>query len=674
MKDDFSTKIKSAGAGVQSFASGAASAVQKVDKAFSGLATVAGAIGVSLSLGAATTEIINLDDKMNALGVQANASAEKINDLKTKIFETAGAPDIKLNTGDLTDALDSVIERTGDMKFAEDNLKSMAQAIRATGASGADIGGLYAEFQKMGLSAQDAAISLDTLTLQGKEGAFTLQNLATLGPRTINAYTATGRSGSDALREMGAALQVIRMGTGSSEQAATAFEAVMRNLTSPDKQAKLRQIGVTVKDQEGNFRSVTEIMQDIVTMSNGNTEVLGQVFDSEAMRAFNYAIGEYKRTGAVTSLQKFNDMLGDGSTIQSDAARRASTLKANVTGLQTAFVKFADSNLTAPLQKVTEALNKLAEDPVAFERIFKGIAVGLGAIAAVKGLAGIMNLVSGLKSLKGGKIQLGASAAGGNGMPVYVTNWGGTPGASPLPSSGSAGSVEIGKTPTGQKAGTPLSPGAGGTTVQRMSGAASQAWQSVTTSQKAMAGAAAGIGAAMVAIPQMVGELSAIKNNDTLSSHDKTVQKGGAIGDAAGTVVGATVGGAAGIAAGAAAGAAIGSIIPGLGTIVGGLVGAGVGALGGYLGGKAGRGLGKMIGGAVAGKDDVAHIAASDLPESIKSRDEKEFRGNVLSGNAELKTAITIEDKTIRAVQTVSGNSTPFSINTGSTAVARSMY
>ena len=115
-----------------------------------------------------------------------------------------------------------------------------------------------------------------------------MKDLAALGPRTIAAYTATGRSGAKALIEMGAALQVIRRGTGSSEQAATAFEAVMRNLTSPDKQQKLRSLGVSVRDSlTGEFRPITELMTEIVEKSGGSLETLGTIFDAEAVRAFN---------------------------------------------------------------------------------------------------------------------------------------------------------------------------------------------------------------------------------------------------------------------------------------------------------------------------------------------------------------------------------------------------
>ena len=442
LKDQFSQGIKSAGAGVEAFASKAATAIKAVDKTFSGLKTAAGALGVSLSVGSAAKEIIDLDAKMTAFGVTMNMSAERVNALKQSIFDTATAKDVKIGTDELVSAVDSIAERTGDAEFIEKNIKNIGIAIRATGAAGSDIGGLYSEIEKMGLSAEDAATAVSTLAVQGNNGAFVMKDLAALGPRTIAAYTATGRSGAKALIEMGAALQVIRRGTGSSEQAATAFEAVMRNLTSPDKQQKLRSLGVSVRDSlTGEFRPITELMTEIVEKSGGSLETLGTIFDAEAVRAFNSAIGEFKKTGVVSSFKEFNGMLDDGSYLEGAAAKNAGNLATNLKNVQTAFVKFVNSDPVGVLGKINSLLNYLGENPERFNKVFTAIAAGIGAIAAVKGAARVIDLVNGIKTLKsGGNINIGSSV-GGSGMPVYVTNWGGQAGSSPMPSAGAAGTA-----------------------------------------------------------------------------------------------------------------------------------------------------------------------------------------------------------------------------------------
>lgn len=611
LKDRFSQGIKSAGSGVEAFASRAASAIQGVDKAFSGLGTAMGAIGVSLSVGAATKEIIELDNRLTRIGLTADASAEQVSELKQRVFEAATDSSIKIDTTSINDALDVVMTKTGDLKYAEDNIRNIAIAIQATGEQGASIGSVFAEFQKFGYTAEQITQLMDDMVKQGDQGAFTFGEFAKAGSAVISAYSPIGTAPED-IKKANAAMQIIMKGTKSAEIAVTALGSAMSELSSPDKQQKLMAIGVRVRDESGKFRDFNDIMADLLKVSDkvGNTDFLGNIFGQTSMQAIRAYSNFYE-----DMYPKLMDLGDTTGAMENKSATMANTLAANLQQVQTAFVRFADSKLTEPLEKLTDLLNKLAEDPEAFNRIFTGIAVGIGSIAAVKGLSSVINIVSSIESLKkggGANINIGSNL-GGAGMPVYVTNWGGKAGASPFPDTETALKQQpLGKTPTRQAAGTPLNAGSQGNTLQKMGGAASQAVKGLSGKQLAAGGAAAGIGAALVAIPKAVNEVSEINADETLSKKEKSTKKGGAIGDAAGTVIGATAGGVAGIAAGAAVGAAVGSVVPVLGTAVGALVGAGIGALGGWLGGKAGRAIGEGIGSAVADDD------AEPSPEPLK--------------------------------------------------------
>lgn len=688
LKDKFSQGIKDAGGTVQKFASSAASAIQGIDKAFSGLGTAAGALGVSLSVGAATKEIIQLDNRLTRIGLTADASAEQVNALKQKVFEAASDSKIKIDTTSINDALDVVMTKTGDLKYTEDNIRNIAIAIQATGEQGASIGSVFAEFQKFGYTADQISKLMDDMVKQGDQGAFTFGEFAKAGSAVISAYSPIGTAPDD-IKRANAAMQIIMMGTKNAEIAVTALGSAMSELSSPDKQAKLMAIGVRVRDESGKFRDFNDIMADLLKVSEkvGNTDFLGNIFGQTTMQAIR-AYGNFYED----MYPKLMDLGDTTGAMENKSAAMADTLAANLQQVQTAFVRFADAKLTEPLEKLTDLLNKLAEDPDAFNRVFTGIAVGIGSIAAVKGLAGVMNIVSSIASLKkgGGNISVGSNV-GGAGMPVYVTNWGGKAGASPLPSAGAAGKQPVGKTPTGQPAGTPLNSGSQGNTFQKMGGAASHALRNTTKTQMAMGGAAAGVGAALVAIPNAISEVSQINADETLSKKEKSTMKGGAIGDAAGTVVGATVGGAAGIAAGAAAGAAIGSIVPGLGTAVGALVGAGIGALGGWLGGKAGRAIGEGIGSAVAGsgEEQLSETLASRLPENVIPANElpgeitrqhitgsPQFTGMnaELSGAADVNLNLTLTDtRTVFSAETSRNTVRNIRVNTGSAVEARNM-
>jgi len=391
------------------------------------------------SIGSAATirHLANLDERFERMGVQANKSTTDIASLKQEIYDVARQSNIKVKPEFITNAIDEIVEKTGDLKFARENIENIGIAIQATGdESGRSIGGILAELQKMNITApKDVLAALDTLNIQGKEGAFTLANLAQLGPRVITAYTATGRGGTQALKEMGAALQVIRMGTGSAEMAATAFEATLRTLTDPEKIKKLKQqVGINVfdpeklKERKRVLRPINELMTEIVTKAKGDQVKIGEIFDAEAVRAFNQASGEFQRSGAVDSIERFMTLQGDGNATLRDSARLAKLATANWDKMAATWEKAADESLTKLITKLSQ-LSDVLENNTA-ENLLKGAVVAGGAAI----LAGKFLRRKGAGAGSG----LGGGGLGGLPLPVpvYVVNkhmsltpdnWGGKP-------------------------------------------------------------------------------------------------------------------------------------------------------------------------------------------------------------------------------------------------------
>jgi hypothetical protein len=285
---------------------------------------LAAGFAVGTVLVAGTRAAMKTEERLERLGVQAKRSSEDVRGMWDRINEVSAAPDINVDPKQVLGAIEEIVEKTGDLAFAEANVQNLARAIQATGAEGGAIGGIAAELQKMGITApKDVAEALDILNAQGKQGAFTLANLAALGPRVFAAYSASGRGGLAAVREMGATLQMIRMATGSSEMAATAFEAVMRTLQDADKIKMLESGGIKIFEDDGTtMRAVNEVMADIIRLTEGSAPMLSMVFEAEAMRAFLATAAGYKRTGGFGQLEKFLNVEAGGETA-ADAARIA---------------------------------------------------------------------------------------------------------------------------------------------------------------------------------------------------------------------------------------------------------------------------------------------------------------------------------------------------------------
>lgn len=388
--------------------------------------------GATLTM--ATRQVGAFNDRLLRMGIQAGVTDQKIAGLKQSILSAAEDRNILVDPDEILGGLEAIVEKTGDLKFAEANIRNIGLAIQATGAQGGAIGEILAEFQKMGIIDPSQVMeAMDILNVQGKEGAFTLQNIAALGPRVITAYTAAGRSGVGALREMGAALQVIRQGTGSSEMAASAFEAVMRTLTDPAKIKELQKLtGISVFDPEKlkagqkALRPINELMAEIVQKTRGDITQIGLVFDAEAMRAFNSAASEFSRTGSLASLEKFYSVQADGTTTTKDAARAATSFGASMTLLSIAGRRFADSNLAEPIKEFAHWLNSV--DPQTVQRwleIGKQLAlVGGGLVIASK----IRKLLGSAGGLSQGGQAGGLGGGSMNPIPVYIVGGGGTGG------------------------------------------------------------------------------------------------------------------------------------------------------------------------------------------------------------------------------------------------------
>lgn len=364
----------------------AAGGLDRLGNRYVALATGAGAVATGRFL-------VSQQRRLTMLGIAANLGADEVQRLNQQVYETAQLPDVRVNPDQILQAVEAIVEKTGDLDFARENLRNLGLAIAATGGeTGAAIGEITAEFQKMGMVDPSRILqAVDTLNVQGKEGAFTLKELAALGPRVVTVYSGAvkgARDGLTMITEMGAALQSIRQATGSSEQAATAFERLLSELQDAQKQKLFKRLGIDIftvgKDGEKALRPINELMEEIFAKTGGDRTQLGTLFGDEAIRAF--------APSAIASLDKYMAVQGDGTQTMADAARTANDLAGALTNLGTAFKRFSESNGVKPIRAVADVLNSLSSD-----RMQKVLGVaGAGAV-------GLGGLVLGRKAYKGGR-------------------------------------------------------------------------------------------------------------------------------------------------------------------------------------------------------------------------------------------------------------------------------
>ena len=638
LKDKFTHGIQEAAKQSKKLGDGFLSMSSKVDKGLSGITGTLATIGVSMGAAATINKTIDFEDRIARIGTVAKMSSADMKDFKKSIFDAAMLPDIKVNPDEMVAAVDVIKDKTGDLEFAKGNLENLGRAMQAFGVGGTDMGGLMSEFNKLGFKAEETSNLLDAMYVQGNQGAFTAAEFAKNGSAIISAYSKIGTSTKD-LQNANAAMQILTMGTKDPTAAVTVLETLMQDLSDPEKQAKLSALGdalhmnLNVRDENGQFRDLAELMPQIVKAGNKlkelgkSDDVFVKIFSGVSARG----IAAFNTYGdKLEGLLELGDYTG---AVAEAAARNAQTLKSNITNLQTAFMAVANSGLQKPLELLTKALNGMAEHPAILKAVFGALTAGIVGVMALKGLGSIINLLNGFKNLKSGKLTIDQTmTAGTDAMPVFVTNMG-------QGGFGAAGNT----TEPALKSAKPTNP-------------------KLTVKQGAGIAGSAALMAAFTAIPAMIGELKDISANKDLKGKEKSKATGGAIGGAVGSIGGA--------AAGALAGAAIGSVVPIVGTAIGALVGGGIGMLGGWLGRKAGEKIGEAV-----GKDEI-------LPESAAVKEELESVQRLpqtpltaeLSGNAVMDLNVNLSGDRPTAEAKIRSNSTPFVYNTGRVTESREAY
>ena len=394
------------------------------------------ALGTAMVGGAAVRGYAQLDRRISRIAIAADISRDKAKELKDEINAVSSSRGIRIDPSEATSAIEEILTKTGDLEYAMKNLPNIAAVIQATGAGGTEVGGIFTEFKKLAIDSSEAAmLAIDTLNLQGKEGAFTLASLAKEGPKIFAAYAATGRQGADAVTELGAALQIIRRGVGSDAEAVTAFESIIRDITRPDTVKKLKQLGnIDVFDPEqlkqGRevMRSLPVLIEEIVTKSGGLSSKLSLLnLTDEAKRALKPVIAEFVQTGDVKAFDEFLALSGDGTTTLNDAAVAASDFAASLQLVSNSWSQFANQQLAAPIAELADAINSLEPDAVQkWLETGKNIALVVGGLVAVKKGVDAYRWAKeswdATKPGKGGSGGLGGAMADLGATPVYVVN------------------------------------------------------------------------------------------------------------------------------------------------------------------------------------------------------------------------------------------------------------
>lgn len=407
-------------------AAGVSNGIDNLGNKYTGLAT-------GFATGALAKGVISFNDTLLDIKVQAGMGADEVQDLKQKLYEVANDESIRVNPQELIGGLATLIDLTGDIPFAVENLRNIGLAMRASGADSVAIAQTLNALRDIGInSAGGVTNALELLIEQGKKGSVPFREMAReIGPLATQ-MNALGYEGQEALNFIGAFFMTARKGTGSAAEAATATSAFLNAIKS--KGDMLAAGGIKLFDEEGNRRNLDLVLQDTFTALNKIKDPIArdkkafEIFAESGSAAIAKLQSEFAKTGKMATLADLMSIETTGAQIEQDAIDKARGMGAAIDTLNAALSRMADDNLAEPIQTLADAINGLNSEQL--ETLFDVAATGVTAAAgiwavnkAIRGTAAGVRFVQGLRGAKGAGGRAAGALASAAATPVIVTNW-----------------------------------------------------------------------------------------------------------------------------------------------------------------------------------------------------------------------------------------------------------
>lgn len=367
-------------------------------------------INDAMEMESALTEIGNKSgmaaDELKALGKQAMGIGSRTNQFSSEILKGA---DILIGFG-------------MDAKTATASLETIGKTATATGASIDDLSKLgFAAVSNLNVPVDQLAASFDVLDKAGKMGGFELKDMARYFPTLGAAAQAMGQNGVKAVTDLGAALQIVRRGTGTSEEAATALANLYQKMRAPLTAKNFKKYGINIRKEitkgVAAGKSPVEVMIEQANKAIKKGAVLEDLFaDKQVQEAMRPLIKNFE------DYLKLRAEAGNASgTVDQDFANKMKTNAERMKAFKVAMSNLSTTigNALLPaltsiakwLAPIVDKIGAWAEKHPKLTAAIVGSIAGFLALNAVLamikyssalGYGGVLSLVKGVTTLAAG--------------------------------------------------------------------------------------------------------------------------------------------------------------------------------------------------------------------------------------------------------------------------------
>ena len=389
---------------------------------------VAGYYALSSALAAPINSAMELETVLSGIGSKAGLTGTALQEVMQAAKDASGASN--QYTADILKSVDYLVGMGMSAQDAITAIETIGKASTATGANISEMSQAgYAAIANLKVPADQVGMALDAMALAGKRGGFELKDMAQYFPQVGAAYQALGQTGTGAVADLAAAMQVMRADTGDASTAATNLQNVLQKIYAPGTVKKFAEQGVDIfKEMEAAAARGLTPIEAIAEITNktldGDLSRLGFLFeDAQAQAGVRSMIQSLDEFRAIRA-----EAMAGAGTNEADFIRAMQTTEQRAKKARIALSNLGATIGSALLPVITKLSDLLTPVIDAFGRFADQnpqLVAGIVSVtAAVVGLRIAMSALSYLGLMGRGGV-LGALSIGANMLGATVGKlWG----------------------------------------------------------------------------------------------------------------------------------------------------------------------------------------------------------------------------------------------------------
>lgn len=357
----------------------------------------AGFYALKTALGAPIQAAASFETALEDIGQKAGIPTERLAALGEQIKQIAR--ETNQATSSITSAVDNLVGQGASEEIALAAAGPIGKAATAYRAATDDLAAAaYSAVNNLKVPAEDIGTAIDMMAQAGKDGAFELRDMAQYFPGLAAQYQGLGQTGTSAVADLAAALQIVRKGTGDASSAATNLQNVLQKVYSNRTIKGFGELGLNIREEmaaaaEAGMTPIEAIAEITNKALDGDLSRLGELFEDAqvqaGMRSLIQNMEEYRRVRAAA--------LGASGVVDEDFARRIKTAqgamdrwKASMENLNIALGTTLVPLLNDVLDKVIPMIDQFGQWAAANPELSRSLITAAAGLVAFKvAMAGI---------------------------------------------------------------------------------------------------------------------------------------------------------------------------------------------------------------------------------------------------------------------------------------------